>query len=320
MQDVAGAEESTMSQLHVVFGAGQIGRPLAQRLLADGHRVRQVTRSGSAAPGAEAFTADLSDPSQAIAAAAGADVVYQVINAPYTKWSTLLEPLQRGALAGAKAAGAHLVVLDNLYAYGVPDGPIRGDSPRNPCSVKGAIRKRLVELLLQDQGISIAIGQAADFVGPDITESVLSGKALASYGTGGRIPVPGDPSLPRAYSFGGDVVAGLAALGADPQATGVWILPTLNTSTDELLAAIGAATGRTGRTFGMPSWLMRTLGAVVPIVREVAEMTYQWEVPYTVDCGPMAQRYGLPPSSLEQVAAAIVGSKGATVRPAAVRG
>ncbi|MCO4772017.1 MAG: NAD(P)H-binding protein [Deltaproteobacteria bacterium] len=299
-----------MSQLHVVFGAGQIGLPLAKHLLAAGHRVRQVTRSGTAAEGAEAFVADLSDPEQAIAATAGADVVYQVINAPYTKWATLLEPLQRGALAGVKAAGARFVVLDNLYSYGVPDGPIRPDSPMTPCSKKGAIRKRLHELLTgpEASGVQVAIARASDFVGPDVTEAIFSGDSLRSFAGGGRIPLPGNADLPRGYSYGPDVVEGLAALGADPEAEGVFMLPTVNTTSNELLSAVTQASGVAGKTLGMPRWLLKSVGLLVPMARELEEMAYQWEVPYTVDCSVMEQRYSIRPTPLSEIAQAIVAS------------
>jgi len=288
-----------MSSLHVVFGAGQIGRPLATALLAAGHRVRQVTRSGTAVDGAEAFVADASDPAQAIAACADGAVVYQAINAPYTKWATHLLPLQDGVIAGAEGAGARLIVLDNLYAYGVPDGPIRGDSPLHPCSRKGALRQQVHERLMAaaDRGLSVAIGRASDFIGPGVSEAIFSEDALRSFARGGRIPVPGDRDLPRAYSWAPDVVAGLVALGGS-DATGVWMLPTLNTTTAELLDAVG---GR--RTLPLPSGVLRVVGWVVPLARELAEMAYQWEVPYTVDSTPMQQRFGLHPATLDDVAA-----------------
>jgi len=301
-----------MSELHVVFGAGQIGNPLATLLLQRGHRVRQVSRSGTAVAGAEAFAADLSDPEQAAAAAAGAAVVYQAINAPYTKWHTLLEPLQRGALAGVKAAGARFVVLDNLYSYGIPDGPIRADSPMNPCSKKGAIRQRVTELLLgpEAHGVQVAIGRASDFIGPDISESLFSGAGMIAFAKGGRTLLPGDPTLPRAYSYGPDVVAGLAALGADPDAAGVYILPTINTSSRALLDAIDRASGNRGKTMPIPRLLLRVLGVAIPLAREIEEMAYQWEVPYVVDCSVMEDRYGLTPTSIDAFAEEIVARAG----------
>jgi nucleoside-diphosphate-sugar epimerase len=292
-----------MSLLFVVFGAGQIGAPLATRLLAAGHRVRQVTRSGTAVPGAESVAADASDPQQAIAACAGADVVVQTVNAPCTKWATMLLPLQAGIIAGAEAAGARLVVLDNLYCYGVPEGPIHGDSPLDPCSRKGRLRQQAHELLMAavGRGLRVAVGRASDFVGPGIGDAILSESTLRGVATGGRAPLPGDGDLPRGYSWGPDVVDGLFALATDAEASGVWMLPTINTTTRELLQAI--AGDRKLKTMPVPKWLLNAVGLVVPLVRELAEMAYQWEVPYTVDARPMAERYGLTASSLDAVAA-----------------
>ena len=307
-----------MSSLYVVFGAGQIGLPLASRLLAAGHRVRQVSRSGTAAPGAEAYVADLSDPEQAAAAAAGAEAVVMATNPTYTQWHTHLLPLHRGALAGVKEAGARYVVLDCLYGYGVPDGPLRADSPMQPCSRKGALRKELHELYFGPEaaGVQVAVARGADFAGPDVAEALLTGAILRGFARGGRAFVPGDGDLPRGYSFGPDVVAGLAALAQDPDAAGVWMLPTTNTTTNELLATLAERAGVPGKTLPLPTWAIRAAGWVVPMARELAEMMYQWEVPYTVDCGPMEERYGLRAATCEEIADAVLASLPAAARAA----
>ena len=70
---------------------------------------------------------DATDPAFTTRVAAGADVVYFCLNAVnYARWAEEFPPLQRAVLAGAAAAGARLVVLDNLYA-------LRTD-PRSPTS------------------------------------------------------------------------------------------------------------------------------------------------------------------------------------------
>lgn len=70
-----------MLALHVVVGAGQIGTPLAQRLLADGHRVRVLRQSArSEAPGIEVVQVDLSDAAAVRKATEGAAVIYHCAN------------------------------------------------------------------------------------------------------------------------------------------------------------------------------------------------------------------------------------------------
>jgi len=60
-------------EIHVIFGAGQVGPHLAERLLASGHRVRIAKRSRSAVPeGAELVNGDAASPEFCVAAARGA--------------------------------------------------------------------------------------------------------------------------------------------------------------------------------------------------------------------------------------------------------
>ena len=72
------------TELHVVFGAGQVGFPLAERLLAAGKRVRVAKRSSGHLPaGCETALGDAADPSFCAEAARGAAAVYHCMNPPY---------------------------------------------------------------------------------------------------------------------------------------------------------------------------------------------------------------------------------------------
>jgi uncharacterized protein YbjT (DUF2867 family) len=104
------------SDRHVVFGAGQVGRVLSAGLAERGLAVRVVSRKRPAelAEGVEWRAADASDPDAATAAAAGAAVVYQCLNAPYAKWRERFPPLQRGVLTAAERNEALLVSLGEV--------------------------------------------------------------------------------------------------------------------------------------------------------------------------------------------------------------
>jgi uncharacterized protein YbjT (DUF2867 family) len=110
-------------QLHVVFGTGQVGRALAARLAGIGVPVRAVSRHRpeALADGVDWRAADATDAESAADAAKGASVIYQCLNAPYTKWAELFPPLQSGVLGAAERTGALLVSLENLYGY-APSG------------------------------------------------------------------------------------------------------------------------------------------------------------------------------------------------------
>jgi hypothetical protein len=73
-------------QLHVLFGAGQVGRPLAQLLLDAGKRVRVAKRSPAGVPsGVEVIRGDAADPGFCAQAAEGAATVYDWQN-PTIVW------------------------------------------------------------------------------------------------------------------------------------------------------------------------------------------------------------------------------------------
>ena len=118
--------------LHVVFGVGQVGRALSARLATLGLPVRAVSRQRPAGllDGVDWRAADASDAEAATQAAAGAAVIYQCLNAPYTDWPKRFPPLQRAVLSAAQRNGALLVSLENVYGYGPTGGrPMTEDLP-----------------------------------------------------------------------------------------------------------------------------------------------------------------------------------------------
>ena len=188
----------------------------------------------------------------------GADAVYFCLNARnYARWDAEFPPLQRGVLAGAARAGARLVVLDNLYAYGPPNGrPLVETMPANPTSTKAATRAAMTEELLSAHAagqVNVAIGRACDYFGPGARMSALGETVFATALTGARAQVMGDPDQPHSYSYTPDVAAALVTLGTAAGAIGkVWHLPVAprshhpsrSSSTSTRLPAIGRAPWR----------------------------------------------------------------------------
>jgi hypothetical protein len=56
----------------------------------------------------------------------------------------------------------------------------------------------------------------------------------------------------------------------------------------------------------MPRWLLNTLGLVVPMVREIREMAYQWDEPFIVDDRRFRAAFGARPTDAEEAARATV--------------
>jgi nucleoside-diphosphate-sugar epimerase len=302
-------------RLHVVFGTGQVGSALAAHLAGLGIAVRAVSRHRPAAlpGGADWRAADAADPEAAADAAKGASVVYQCLNAPYAQWPERFPPLQRGVLAAAECAGALLVSLENLYGYGPTGGrPMTEDLPLAATTVKGRTRAAMTAELLAaaDAGrVRVAIGRASDFFGPGVTQgSTLGERVFGNALDGRRADFIGDPDLLHSYSYVPDIAAGLATLGTDVRAIGeVWHLPGPETvTTRALLNLVASEVGHPVAVRGLSKLALRGLGLVNPTIRELGEMTYQFDQPFVLDTAKYESTFGAAGTRLPVAIAATV--------------
>ena len=302
-------------RLHVVFGAGQVGRVLAAVLAGRGLSVRVLSRHRppELADEIDWRAADATDPDAASDAAKGATVVYQCLNAPYDQWPELFPPLQRGVLAAAERTGALLVVLENLYGYGPTGGrPMTEDLPLAATTVKGRTRAAMTAELLAAAGagrVRIAIGRASDFFGPGVTEgSTLGERVFGNALAGRRADFIGNPALPHTYSYVPDIAAGLATLGTDPRAAGeVWHLPGPPTvTTRALLDLVAREVGHPVAVRSVPKLAVRALGLVNPMLRGLAELSYQFDEPFVLDSSKYESAFGAAGTPLADAVAATV--------------
>jgi nucleoside-diphosphate-sugar epimerase len=292
-------------ELHVVLGAGQVGPRVAELLVEAGHEVRIGRKSAapSRVKGIETIALDVRDADAVARATDGASVVYSCVNPLYHQWPEMLLPMVHGIVVGTRRAGARLVALDNLYMYG-DTTRMNEQSPVAPRSKKGRLRAEAGEILLE---AGAAIGRAADFFGPDAPLSIL-GEHFFSRVLGGRsAQLFGDSDQVHSYSYTPDVARGLVALGARPGASGVWMLPVQPAETTrDVVARFGRALGREIAITRLPTWLVRAVGIFDPTMRELAEMTYQWEQPYVLDDTKARRELGLTPTSWDEAVAATV--------------
>jgi nucleoside-diphosphate-sugar epimerase len=277
--------------LQVVFGAGQVGREVANQLAGLGVSVRAVSRRRPAglAAGVDWRAADLTDAESAADAAKGASVVYQCLNVPYTEWPTMFPPLQRNVLAAAAHAEALLVSLENVYGYSISaNRSLTEDLPLDATTRKGRTRAAMTEELLAASRagrVRIAIGRASDFFGAGVTESTLGSRFFGRAVAGKRADFMGDPDLLHTYSYVPDTATGLITLGNDERAVGqVWHLPGPETVTTRgVLELVARSLGREVGLRQVPKRLISALGLVSPMMREVGEMSCEFDQPLVLD-------------------------------------
>ena len=295
----------TSGSLHVIFGAGQVGSNLAALLLQNGVRVRIVKRSKSPVPtGAEIVLADAANASECARAAVGADVIYHCMNPPYTlaAWEEFVPLFMQNLITTSIANGARLVVLDNLYIYNGGNGKwMDEETEPDPVSKKGEVRLRAYQLFAKEvkAGNLVGfVGRASDFYGPGGTLTHFGDQFWKSALAGKTVRMAIETGMVHTYHYIPDVAVGLATLGLETTVDDEhsWMLPCQPAETaDELIERFAHALSREIAHKPVPEFLMRGLGLIIPIVRELNEMRYQWETPFVVDDRKFRSRFGVSP-------------------------
>lgn len=275
---------------HVVLGAtGGAGRAVVHELVDRGGAVRAVSRTGgSGFPSeVEVVSADCTDPDAARTACEDAAVVYNCLNVPYEQWGDLLPLLTKNSIAAAGAAGAPLIMTDNLYMYGPTEGPMTEDTPRCPEGPKGRVRVELEHTLMEAHETGqarVAIGRASDFYGPHansstrslVFEAVLDGNTAAWIGA---------LDAPHTMTYLPDFARGLVTLGTHDRALGdIWHLPSNAPITGRrFIERVYDILGETPRMRAYGYWSLTLAGLFDAQTWEAREVLYQFQEPFVMD-------------------------------------
>lgn len=272
-----------------VLGAtGGIGLATTLELAHRGHRVTAVSRSvtpDQLPATVRARRADLTDAAATHAVCADADVVVMAANLPYADWATSLAPVVTTALDAAIAAGARFVMVDNLYSYGAPDGPITDASPEDGNTRKARVRRDIGRALLAAHAegrARVTIGRFSDYYGAGGVNTVVGMLGVDRVVAGERPQAFIDADQPHTFAYLPDAARAFATLVEQPEADGrSWILPAADPITQrELLGLICTAAGRPveiGRITRQMLWLGGLFDAQL---REAREQVPQFDRPY----------------------------------------
>lgn len=292
--------------MNIVLGTGPLGISVMNELVNNGEKVTMISSSGNAAvpSGVQVLKADLMDGVQAVQALKGASVIYHCAAPAYHRWD-LFGQLQDNVVAGAVAAGAKLVVGENLYMYGKVDGPIHEGLPDAPVSRKGTIRAELAQKLKQlHRGgvLEVAIARGADFFGPTVRNSSAGERFFRPIAEGKACAVMGNPDKKHTYTFVNDFGKALVTLGRHDDAFGqVWHVPNADAVTQRQFAELAyRIAGKPAKVKSMGRGMLRVGGLFIPAARESIEMMYQFENDFVVDSRKFTERFGISATPLEQ--------------------
>ncbi|WP_336204700.1 NAD-dependent epimerase/dehydratase family protein [Nonomuraea sp. LPB2021202275-12-8] len=300
---------------HVVVGSGQVGTHLATKLIAQGHEVTVVTRSGRGPAGARKVAADVADRARLTEVTKGADVLYNCVNPQYHRWLTDWPPMAESFLAAAEATGAVLVMLGNLYPYGPVTGPMTEDLPLSSTSPKAQVRAKMwADALAAHQAGRIRMTEVrgSDYFGPGATDqSYLGDRFLVPLRAGRTISLLWPADLPHSWTYLPDVADALIVAGGDERAWGrPWHVPTTEPlSFRQIGERMAALLGRPAPKIRTLPWpLVRTMGLFSPMVGELAHTRYQFVAPYELDSSAFQRTFRVAPTPMDEALKVTLGA------------
>lgn len=302
-----------MNDVYVVTGAGPVGWTVAEQLAEQGKTVRILTRSGSGPehPLVKRVKADVQDAGQLRDAFAGAAAVFHCIHgSSYSvdAWQAELPAAEQTVLAAAGEAGAVVVFPESLYSYSEPQRPMMEAGPRTAEGGKRGVRTKLLAARDASPVNTVSV-VAGDFFGPRVRISHGGERVVPTVLAGKKLWVIGSTDQPHSFTYVPDLAAAMIhAAETPPLWNKVWHAPTGPAVTQRQLAtAFTEAGGVAAPKIGdIPGWALRAMAVFSKDFREVAEMLYQFELPFVMDSAASEAAFGLRPTPLPEAAAATV--------------
>ncbi|MEZ0446528.1 NAD-dependent epimerase/dehydratase family protein [Cellulomonas sp. ICMP 17802] len=286
---------------HVILGKGAVGATLAQLLADQGDDVLVLSRSGGTSTDRVAHAAlDATDTDALTGAAQGADVLYNCANPAYHRWATDWPPLWGSLLDAATRTGAVLVTAGNLYGYATHGAVMREDSPLAATDTKGAVRARMwqqAERRHRRGELRVTEVRAADYLGPLADSQAHAGPRFVDAVVAGAVArtlVAVDQ--PHSWTYLPDFARALVSAGSTPAAWGqAWHVPTAEPLTFRELGTriAGTAGAPAPRIRPVPASVVRALGVVSPMLREIASVSDHFSRPYVMDTAASARVLGV---------------------------
>ena len=287
----------------IIGSGGTVALPLAKELKKYAGKIRLVSRNPKKVNETdELFPLDVNDLDQIDKAVSGSEIVYVTIGFNYNLkvWQKTWPPFMQAVIDSCRAHTAKLVFFDNVYMYAKSAIPhMTEDSPLQPPSKKGMVRKALHEMIMSEVekgNLTALIARSADFYGPDTNKSVLAETVAKNLLKGKKAQPFGDINKIHTYTFTPDAGKATALLGNTADAYNqVWHVPTTKEklTTRQWIELIAKELNTAPKIQKLPTWMLYIIGLFIPELKEFPEMMYQHEMDYFFDSSKFEKRFGL---------------------------
>lgn len=295
------------NNLQTILGAGgAIGNELARELRTYTENIRLVSRKPALVnPDDELFPANLLNIGKVKEAVKGSSVVYLTSGLPYNSkmWRKQWPEIMKNVINACEETGAKLVFFDNVYMYSKESIPhMTENTPIAPVSQKGQVRAEIAKLLMKrvKKGkLTALIARSADFYGPKTENSLITQTVIKPLKERKKANWLASVDYKHSFTFVPDAAKATAILGNTEDAYNqVWHLPTASNplTGKEWITAIAAEMQVEPKYREVPKFMAYLLGLVIPVMKEMPEMMYQYDRDYIFRSDKFEKRFGFTPT------------------------
>lgn len=275
--------------MKLIVGAGLIGQELARQLVANGEEVVVATRSATPVVGTRAIRLDAKNKAEFAAVAKDATTIFLCTNPPYHTWKTEWPPVFEASIYAAEQNNSDLVVMGNLYPYGIPKAPMNEQTAENTEEEKGLVRKagwnKIQSAAVAGKFRAVEV-RASDYFGPGAESTAHLGKDFfVPIMKSKAAMVVGDPSKKHSWSYIPDIAKTLVAASQyQGEWNRVWHVPSGEPrSRVEIQNELNALSSSRGKLLVVPQFLLKLMGVFSPLYRQVYASSYQFTNEFVID-------------------------------------
>jgi nucleoside-diphosphate-sugar epimerase len=296
--------------MHTILGAGG---PVANALTRELENINETIRLVSRKPivsnnkNVNWKKADLLNYAELLEASKGSTVIYLTAGLVYDKkiWAAQWPVIMKNFINLGKETGARLIFFDNVYMYGLVDGPMKEDTPYKPSSVKGSIRAKVANMLMDEAKagtVRASIARGADFYGTETHNSFVDMMVLDKYAKKQTAQWIGNVNKLHNFSYIPDMGKGMFLLGQHPKSDNqVWHMPTAAPVTGKQFIDITARIYDVKpKLFAVNKLMLWLTGLFQKVVMSTVEMYYQYNHDYIFDSSKFEKAFNVKPTSYEE--------------------
>lgn len=267
----------------ILGSSGHLGHAAMESFQAAGWTVTGLGRSNRRpVPGTRFISGNADDVAVVRAATADADVVVHALHLRYDRWGNgRAEAQLQVVLDAIQGSGKTLLFPGTIYNYRARDRVVGPDLRQEAEAPRGGIRIRLEQMLAEaarEGMVQAIVLRAGDFYGPGNRGEWFEAAMLMDHAKG-KVYHMADLDLRHSWAYLPDLGRAFVALAERRESLALFEnfhFAGHFVSHGQMMTAIGNAAPEPLMTAPLAWWMLRGLGLVNPVMRDIYRMRYIW--------------------------------------------